>query len=63
MELEQLGEFAQGVLGLGHGQAVARHKHHPFGRFQGQGAFLGAATGDPGVAGLIAAPTNGSYAA
>ena len=63
---QQLGEFAQGVLGLGHCQAVAGHKHHALSGLEGKGAFLSAAAGDAGVAGLLAAtahrcrPTKGA---
>ena len=49
MAFEQAGQFPQAVLGLGHGQAVAGHKHHPLGLLQGHGAFLGAAAGDASV--------------
>ena len=60
--LKQFGEFPQGVLGLGYGEAIARHEHHPLGLFQGHGTFLGTAAGDAGVArlaGAAAAPAGG----
>ena len=51
--LQHLGQFPQGVLGLGYSQAVTGHKHNPLGIFQGHGAFLSAATGDPRITHLL----------
>ena len=54
---EQLGQLAQGVLGLGHRQAVAGHKHDALGLLQRHGAFFRTAAGDAGVARLAASTT------
>ena len=46
------------MLSLSHGEAIARHDHHPLGRLKGEGTFLNTAAGDVGV--FATATTGGS---
>ena len=46
---QHAGHLAQGVLGLGHRQAIAGNNDHPLSGLEGECTFLGTAAGDVGV--------------